>query len=66
MEVRVSLDRNPNDEVAIMQHETINESIESAQDNLEKANQNLNEAKKRFNYDENTFSDYTTKMYSLN
>ena len=65
-EVRETLDRNPNDEVAIKQQETINESIKSAQDNLEKANQNLTEAKKRFNYDENTFSDYTTKMYSLN
>lgn len=65
-EVRETLDRNPNDEVAIKQQESINESLETAQDNLEKANQNLNEAKKRFNYDENTFSDYTTKMYSLN
>ena len=65
-EVRETLDRNPKDEVAIKQQESINESLETAQDNLEKANQNLNEAKKRFNYDENTFSDYTTKMYSLN
>ena len=64
-EVRETLDRNPNDEVAIKQQETINENIASAQDNLEQANKNLNEAKKRFNYDENTFSDYTTKMYSL-
>lgn len=65
-EVRETLDRNPNDEVAINQQNTINDSIASAQDNLEKANQNLTEIKKRFNYDESTFSDYTTKMYSLN
>lgn len=64
-EVRETLDRNPNDEVAINQQNTINDSIASAQDNLEKANQNLTEIKKRFNYDESTFSDYTTKMYSL-
>lgn len=64
-EVRETLDRNPKDEVAINQQNTINESIANAQDNLEKANQNLTEAKKRFNYDSNTFSDYTTKMYSL-
>lgn len=65
-EVRETLDRNPEDEVAIKQQNSINDSIESAQDNLEKANQNLTEIKKRFTYDENTFSDYTTKMYSLN
>lgn len=65
-EVRETLDRNPKDEVAINQQNTINESIANAQDNLEKANQNLTEAKKRFNYDSNTFSDYTTKMYSIN
>ena len=65
-EVRETLDRNPNDEVAIRQQDNINASIEQAQENLEKANQTLNEIKKRFVYDENTFSDYTTKMYSLN
>lgn len=65
-EVRETLDRNPNDEVAIRQQDSINASIETAQENLEKANQTLNEIKKRFVYDENTFSDYTTKMYSLN
>lgn len=65
-EVRETLDRNPQDEVAIKQQNNINDSIANAQDNLEKANQNLNEIKKRFAYDENTFSDYTTKMYSLN
>ena len=65
-EVRETLDRNPNDEVAIRQQDNINASIENAQENLEKANQTLNEIKKRFVYDENTFSDYTTKMYSLN
>lgn len=65
-EVRETLDRNPNDEVAIRQQDSINASIEQAQENLEKANQTLNEIKKRFVYDDNTFSDYTTKMYSLN
>lgn len=65
-EVRETLDRNPNDEVAIRQQDNINASIEQAQENLEKANQTLNEIKKRFVYDDNTFSDYTTKMYSLN
>ena len=65
-EVRETLDRNPNDEVAIRQQDSINASIETAQENLEKANQTLNEIKKRFVYDDNTFSDYTTKMYSLN
>lgn len=65
-EVRETLDRNPNDEVAIRQQDNINASIETAQENLEKANQTLNEIKKRFVYDDNTFSDYTTKMYSLN
>ena len=65
-EVRETLDRNPNDEVAIRQQDNINGSIEHAQENLEKANQTLNEIKKRFVYDDNTFSDYTTKMYSLN
>lgn len=65
-EVRETLDRNPQDEVAIKQQNNINDSIANAQDNLEKANKNLNEIKKRFAYDENTFSDYTTKMYSLN
>ena len=65
-EVRETLDRNPNDEVAIRQQDSINASIETAQENLEKANQTLNEIKKRFVYDDNTFSNYTTKMYSLN
>ena len=65
-EVRETLDRNPNDEVALRQQDSINASIEQAQENLEKANQTLNEIKKRFVYDDNTFSDYTTKMYSLN
>lgn len=65
-EVRETLDRNPNDEVALRQQDNINASIEQAQENLEKANQTLNEIKKRFVYDDNTFSDYTTKMYSLN
>lgn len=65
-EVRETLDRNPNDEVAIRQQNSINDSIENAQGNLEKANKTLTEIKKRFVYDENTFSDYTTKMYSLN
>lgn len=65
-EVRETLDRNPKDEVALRQQDNINASIEQAQENLEKANQTLNEIKKRFVYDDNTFSDYTTKMYSLN
>ena len=65
-EVRETLDRNPKDEVALRQQDSINASIEQAQENLEKANQTLNEIKKRFVYDDNTFSDYTTKMYSLN
>lgn len=65
-EVRETLDRNPKDEVALRQQDSINASIETAQENLEKANQTLNEIKKRFVYDDNTFSDYTTKMYSLN
>lgn len=65
-EVRETLDRNPEDEVALKQQESINSSIGTAEDNLATANQNLQEIKKKFKYDENTFSDYTTKMYRLN
>lgn len=65
-EVRETLDRNPEDEVALKQQENINSSIGTAEDNLATANQNLQEIKKKFKYDENTFSDYTTKMYRLN
>ena len=65
-EVRETLERNSEDEVALKQQESINEKIEQAQNNLTTANQNLTDIKKKFVYDENTFSDYTTKMYSLN
>ena len=64
-EVRETLDRNPDDEVALRQQETINSNIQTAEDNLATANQTLQEIKKKFKYDENTFSDYTTKMYRL-
>lgn len=64
-EVRETLDRNPNDEVALRQQESINRSLETAESNLATANQTLQELKKKFKYDENTFSDYTTKMYRL-
>ena len=65
-EVRETLDRNPDDEVALRQQESINRSLETAESNLATANQTLQEIKKKFKYDENTFSDYTTKMYRLN